>query len=148
MKRIILSFMFAVCCLIAGAQTTKEEVAYPSFGVSLSRHVTHAMIDDKLVEGVDYTVDLKAAETGGDTNFWRDGSVIPSLKGVKVTVKDNKTGKKVYKKRFDKAYLYVFPSSNVRVGKANRGTNVVTYLCIEKSPMGWIVTIDENGIIF
>lgn len=148
MKRIIFSLAMAFCSLMAGAQSTEKEIAYPSHGVTLSRRVSHAMIDEQFHKDVDYTVELKAAEAGGDKNFWRDGDVLPPLQGVKVTVKDNKTGKKIYKKRFSQAYLYVFPSAGVHVGKGNRGVNVVNYLCIENSPVGWIVTIDENGIIF
>lgn len=62
--------------------------------------------------------------------------------GVKVTVTDE-NGKKIYKKRFSKSYLYVFPSKTIQVGKGNAIIQVGLY----KNRDGeWEAIIREKGI--
>lgn len=55
---------------------------------------------------LDVIVKFKAAELG---DYFTNG--------VKVVVVDNNTGKKIYRKRFSKSYLYVFSDGTIEVGK-------------------------------
>lgn len=108
----------------------ETESAKPTFGVELERKVAFAVIENDSYE--DVVVELKAAD------------LVSLLDGVKVTVKYAKTGKKIYKKRFSKSYLYGFSNGTIQVGKGNTLTQVV----ITKSTYNgeWIMELKEKGI--
>ncbi|WP_311551587.1 hypothetical protein [Prevotella pallens] len=130
MKKFFL-MMFLVCisvCSIA-QDYTKSESAKPTFGVTLERECSDIMIEKTIYHNV--AIELKAADIG---DLFTDG--------VKVTVTDE-NGKKIYKKRFSKSYLYVFPSKTIQVGKGNAITQVSLY----KNKGGeWEAIIKEKGI--
>lgn len=74
----------------------QSESAKPTFGVELDREVAIAIIEKETYK--DVVVELKSADLG---DLFVDG--------VKITVKDAKTGKRIYKKRFSKSIFMLFP---------------------------------------
>jgi len=117
----------SVCSI---AQTdTKSEEALPTFGVTVERDCKAVMIEKKIYYNV--TVELKAAEF-----------IDLFSEGVKVTVTDE-NGKKIYKKRFSKSYLYAFPSGTIQVGKGNAIIQVTLY---RNKDENWEAIIKEKGI--
>ena len=101
MKKAIITFLFFLCSIMTFAQS---ESAKPTFGVELDREVAIAIIEKETYK--DVVVELKSADLG---DLFVDG--------VKITVKDAKTGKRIYKKRFSKSYLYAFSDGTIQVGK-------------------------------
>ena len=83
MKKAIITFLFFLCSIMTFAQS---ESAKPTFGVELDREVAIAIIEKETYK--DVVVELKSADLG---DLFVDG--------VKITVKDAKTGKRIYKKR-------------------------------------------------
>lgn len=111
MKKAIITFLFFLCSIVTFAQS---ETVSPTFGVELDRELVYANI-----EGEDYqnvVVEIKAADLGDIFE-----------RGVRVIVKDAKTGKRIYKKRFSKSYLYAFSDGSLVVGKGNALTQLVLY---------------------
>ncbi|MBQ9076906.1 MAG: hypothetical protein IJY31_03585 [Muribaculaceae bacterium] len=107
----------------------KGERVGPTYDVTLDRPVLRALIEGEPYFNV--TVELDAA---GHTEILTTG--------VKVTVKDSQTGKKIYKKRFSKSYLYAFSNGTILVGKGNALTQVI----LTKSDGVWLMEIREKGI--
>lgn len=107
----------------------QEESVKPTFGVELFREVKLADIEKKFY--VNVTVELKASE------------LVDWTTGVKVTVKDIK-GKRIYKKRFKKSYLYAFSDGTIQIGKGNATTQLVLFKSKENNE--WFVGIREKGI--
>ena len=120
-------FLFFLCSIIVFAQS---ESVKPTYGVELDREVGYAIIEGELYE--DVVVELKSADIGS------------LVSGVKITVKDAKTGNKIYKKRFSKSRLYGFSNGSIEVGKGN----ALTQLMLFKSDKDgtWILCIREKGI--
>ena len=58
--------------------------------------------------------------------------------------KDNNTGKKIYRKRFSKSYLYVFSDGTIEVGKGNALTQIILFKY--KDGSGWGMILKERGI--
>ena len=111
MKKAVITFLFFLCAIVTFAQS---ETVSPTFGVELDRELVYANI-----EGEDYqnvVVEIKAADLGDIFE-----------RGVRVIVKDAKTGKRIYKKRFSKSYLYAFSDGSLVVGKGNALTQLVLY---------------------
>ena len=107
----------------------EKETAKPTYGVKVERIVSVAYIEDKVYENV--TVELDAASIDTFIN-----------EGVKITAKDS-NGKKIYKKRFSKSFLYGFSDNTLQVGKGN----VLTQVIIFKSSSGeWIMKLKEKGL--
>ena len=127
MKRVLFLMSFVLMATMVFAQ---GETARPTFGVTLERKISFAVIEEECYE--DVVVELKAAE------------VVDFSKGVKVTVRDSKTGNKIYKKRFSKSYLYGFSNGTLAVGKGN----ALTQVSIHKSDLTgkWQMVIKEKGI--
>lgn len=149
MKKIFFSLLFFLLAAISFAQETdKREVVHPTYGADFERIIAIADINGERYQNV--TVQIQAADRGGDENFWRDDIVIPSLKGVKVIVRNDK-GRKIFKKRFSKACLYVFSSGTMQIGIGNQEGNGVDYVSIHKTHSGysskkWYMIIEEKGI--
>ena len=124
----ILLVCISVCSI--AQDYTKSESAKPTFGVTLERECSAIMIEKTIYHNV--AIELKAADISDLFTY-----------GVKVTVTDE-NGKKIYKKRFSKSYLYVFPTSKtIQVGKGNAITQVSLY----KNKGGeWEAIIKEKGI--
>lgn len=128
MKNTIAVFLFLLSSIVAFAQT---ESAKPTFGVELDREVSLAKIEKEFY--TDVIVELKSADI--DDLF---------VEGVKVTVKDAKTGEKIYKKRFSRSYLYAFSNGTIEVGKGNALTQLILYKFEERDT--WFLEIREKGI--
>ncbi|MGJ1082129.1 hypothetical protein ACR77Z_15610 [Bacteroides fragilis] len=111
MKKAIITFLFFLCSIVTFAQS---ESAKPTFGVELDREVAIAIIEKETYK--DVVVELKSADLG---DLFVDG--------VKITVKDAKTGKRIYKKRFSKSYLYAFSDGTIQVGKGNALTQLILW---------------------
>ena len=128
MKKAIITFLFFLCSIVTFAQS---ETAKPTFGVELDREVAIAIIEKETYK--DVVVELKSADLG---DLFVDG--------VKITVKDAKTGKRIYKKRFSKSYLYAFSDGTIQVGKGNALTQLTLYKSKEYNV--WLLEIREKGI--
>ena len=111
MRKAIITFLFFLCSIVTFAQS---ESAKPTFGVELDREVALAIIEKETFK--DVVVELKSADLGD-----------LFIEGVKITVKDAKTGKRIYKKRFSKSYLYAFSDGTIQVGRGNALTQLILY---------------------
>jgi hypothetical protein len=125
----ILLSIFSIVMSFAQNEGNSESVK-PTWGVTLEREVLVAEIDKKSY--IDVTVELKAAELG---DIFADG--------VKVTVVDN-TGKKIYRKRFSKSYLYVLSDGTIVVAKGDALTQMIVFKF--KDGNGWKMVLKEKGI--
>ena len=118
-----------ITCLLVLCTTTvfaASDSVGPTFNVRLERTVAFAEI-----EGINYdnvSIVLKSS----------------SMWGVKVIVRDVKTCKKVYKKRFASSYLYAHADGAIVVGVGNALIQVI----ITKSIMFgyWSAQIKKNGL--
>lgn len=128
MKKAIITFLFFLCSIVTFAQS---ESAKPTFGVELDREVAIAIIEKETYK--DVVVELKSADLG---DLFVDG--------VKITVKDAKTGKRIYKKRFSKSNLYAFSDGTIQVGKGNALTQLILYKSKEYDV--WLLEIRKKGI--
>ena len=128
MKKAIITFLFFLCSIMTFAQS---ESAKPTFGVELDREVAIAIIEKETYK--DVVVELKSADLG---DLFVDG--------VKITVKDAKTGKRICKKRFSKSYLYAFSDGTIQVGKGNALTQLILYKSKEYDV--WLLEIRKKGI--
>ena len=128
MKKTIITFLFLLCTIVTFAQS---ESVKPTFGVELDREVALAVIEKETFK--DVIVELKSADLG---DLFVDG--------VKITIKDAKTGKRIYKKRFSKSYLYAFSDGTIQVGKGNALTQLVLYKSKEYDV--WLLEIRKKGI--
>lgn len=116
--------LILLCAVIIPANS---ESVKPTFGVELDRRVFRAKIEDKIY--FDVVVKLKASSLSALSSY------------VKIVVKDTKTGKHIYKKRFN-SYLYGFSDGTIVVGKGN----VLTQLILQKLNDVWILEIRKGGI--
>ena len=128
MKKFIITLLFFFCGIISFAQS---ESVKPTFGVELDREVALAIIDKETYK--DVIVKLKSADL--EDLF---------VEGVKIIITDAKTGKKIYKKRFSKSYLYAFSDGTIQVGKGNALTQLTLYKSKEYGV--WLMEIRKNGI--
>lgn len=128
MRKTIITFLFLLCSIVTFAQ---NESVKPTFGVELDREVALAMIEKETFK--DVVVELKSADFG---DLFVDG--------VKITVKDAKTGERIYKKRFSKSYLYAFSDGTIEVGKGNALTQLILYKSKEYDV--WLLVIRKKGI--
>lgn len=128
MKKVITILLVVFYTIVSFAQS---ESVKPTFGVKLDREVVFAKIEKETFQ--DVIVELKSADLGD-----------LFTEGVKVIVKDAKTGKKLYSKRFSKSYLYAFSDGTIQVGKGN----VLIQLTLFKSKEydAWFMEIRKNGI--
>jgi len=128
MKKVIIIFLVFFYASVSFAQS---ESAKPTFGVKLDREVAVAKIEKETYQ--DVIVELRSADLGD-----------LFTEGVKIIVKDAKTGKKLYSKRFSKSYLYAFSDGTIQVGKGNALTQLTLFKSKEYSV--WLMEIRKNGI--
>lgn len=128
MRKAIITFLFLLCSIVTFAQS---ESAKPTFGVELDREVALAIIEKETFK--DVIVELESADLG---DLFVDG--------VKITVKDAKTRKRIYKKRFSKSYLYAFSDGTIQVGKGNALTQLILFKSKEYDV--WLLEIRKKGI--
>lgn len=129
MKKVFVVFLFIFSTVSTFAQSEGESVK-PIGGITLYRNVSLAAIEQN--NYLDVIVKFKAAELG---DYFTNG--------VKVVVVDNNTGKKIYRKRFSKSYLYVFSDGTIEVGKGNALTQIILF---KKDGSGWGMILKERGI--
>lgn len=130
MKKVTTTLLLLFLTIFSFAQEQDESVK-PTFGVKLDREVAVAVIEKETY--YDVIVELKAAAI--DDWF---------AEGVKITVKDIKTGKKIYKERFENSYLYAYSDGSIMVGKGNALTQLI--LGKPEEDGFWVMKIRENGI--
>ena len=130
--RKLLSLLFMLWSVVVYSQSPNDaaESVMPSYGVKLERPVAIAMING--VEYSDVVVELKAYEA------------IDLFSGVKVTIKDAVTGKKLYKKRFSKSRLYGFSDGSISIGKGNVLIQMILYKSKEYNV--WCMALQEKGL--
>ena len=128
MKKVFVVFLFIFSTVSTFAQSEGESVK-PIGGITLYRNVSLAAIEKEKY----LIVKFKAAELG---DYFTNG--------VKVVVVDNNTGKKIYRKRFSKSYLYVFSDGTIEVGKGNALTQIILFKY--KDGSGWGMILKERGI--
>lgn len=129
MKKVFVVFLFIFSTVSTFAQSEGESVK-PIGGITLYRNVSLAAIEQN--NYLDVIVKFKAAELG---DYFTNG--------VKVVVVNN-TGKKIYRKRFSKSYLYVFSDGTIEVGKGNALTQIILFKY--KDGSGWGMILKERGI--
>ena len=127
MKKVFVVFLFIFSTVSTFAQSEGESVK-PIGGITLYRNVSLAAIEQN--NYLDVIVKFKAAELG---DYFTNG--------VKVVVN---TGKKIYRKRFSKSYLYVFSDGTIEVGKGNALTQIILFKY--KDGSGWGMILKERGI--
>lgn len=129
MKKVFVVFLFIFSTVSTFAQSEGESVK-PIGGITLYRNVSLAAIEQN--NYLDVIVKFKAAELG---DYFTNGVVV---------VVDNNTGKKIYRKRFSKSYLYVFSDGTIEVGKGNALTQIILFKY--KDGSGWGMILKERGI--
>ena len=109
MKKYLVTLFLALCATISFAQSQgdESEKARPMRDTKVVRNVTVIDIEGTLYEDVEVTMKSISADY-----------FIFDKDRVKVTIRD-KDGKKVWKKTFHNAYMYVFSSGQVQIGKPN-----------------------------
>lgn len=132
MKRIASILFISFCTIMIFAQ---DKGISPVFGIEIDREVAFAVIEEKTYENV--TVELKSAD------------IASLVSGVKVIVRDTKSGKRIYKKRFSKSYLYVYWNeySNtefIQVGKGDALIQVIVSKPSQNDEL--LMRIREKGI--
>lgn len=128
MKKVVVIFLLFFCAIVSFAQS---ESVTPTRGVKFDREVAIAKIGEETYK--DVIVEFNSADPGD-----------LFAEGVKIIVKDIKTGKKLYKKRFSKSYLYAFSDGTIRVGKGYALTQLVLSKSTEYNV--WLMEIRESGI--
>lgn len=128
MKKVIITLLFFFYAIISFAQS---ESVKPTYGVKLDREVAIAIIEKETYK--DVIVELKSADL-----------LDLFVEGVKIIITDAKTGKKIYKKRFSKSYLYAFSDGTIQVGKGNALTQLTLYKSKEYGV--WFMEVRQNGI--
>ena len=119
-------FIVMLCVFLFSMKVMAEK---PVYGIELDREVEMAIIEGETYWNV--VIELKS-----DDDF---------SSGVKILVKDSMTGKKIYKKKFKKSYLYVFtPEGTVVVGVGDALTQVIIGKSNETG--SWLAKIREKGI--
>ena len=126
-KRGMKALLTTLALILSFTVYAESETAKPTLGVKLEREVTYALIEKKGYDNV--TVELKAGD-----GYWTDG--------VRVIVTDNETGRRIYKKKFSKSYLYAFSDGEIQVGKGNALTQII----LSKRSGYWRMTLKEKGI--
>ena len=131
MRKFFVLLMLSCFSVLINAEENKseQETAKPTFGVKLDRPVSAAKIEDVFYDNV--IVELDAADKDAVFN-----------RGVKITVKDIVTKKKIYKKRFYDSFLYGYSKGTIYVGKGN----ILTQLALEKYEGKWVLSIREGGL--
>jgi len=127
MKKVFFILMMFMATINLSAQ---EETMKPQWGLEIERVCETANIDGEWYENV--IVTLKSADLG---NIFTEG--------VKVTVRDGYTKKKIYSKRFSKGFLYYSTLYNYfMVGRGN----ALEYAYLTKKDDDWIFKLMEKGI--
>ena len=109
MKKFLATLVLTLCCTLSFAQSesTEPEKTKPMRDTEIVRNVSVIDIEGNLHNNVEVTIKSISADY-----------LIYDNDRVKVTIKNEK-GKKVWKKTFHNAYMYVFSNGQIQVGKPN-----------------------------
>lgn len=124
--RISLLLLTLSVSFLVNAET---ESAKPTLDVSVKRNISYA-----LIEGIPFynvTASIKAWD-----GYW--------IKGVRIIVRDNWTGKRIYKKSFPKAFLYGFSDGTLQIGQGN--VLIQTIIFKDSDTKEWYMQIKKKGI--
>lgn len=125
--RIILFFLTLSVSPLIHAES--EEGIEPTLGVSIKHKLTYALIEGYMF----YNVNAKIIAADG---YW--------LTGVKIIIRDNMTGKTIYRKRLPNAYLYTFPDGAAIIGRGNALKQIMLFPSGEDK--GWCLIMKKQGI--
>ncbi len=133
MKRILLFLMMLTINIVSFAQNSEPEKAKPMTDTEIVRKCAFLDVEGKYYDNV--IVTLKSNQP--------DFFFIDKYK-VKVTVTDA-SGSKVWNKTFKNAFLYVFSSGQIQVGKPNFDQLVITKY---SSTGDWIGKVREKEGVY
>lgn len=120
-------------CMVGFAQSSEPEKAKPMTDTEIVRKCAILDVEGKYYE--DVTVTIKSNQPD---YFWTDKYK------VRVTVTDA-SGNKVWNKTFKNAFLYVFSSGQIQVGKKNFDQMVIS----KSSTSGdWIGVVREKEGVY
>ena len=133
MKKLILFFVMLAVNIVGFAQNSEPEKAKPMTDTEIVRKCAILDVEGKYYENV--TVTIKSNQPDF---FFTDKYK------VKVTVTDA-SGSKIWKKTFKNAFLYVFSSGQIQVGKQNFDQLVIS----KSSSTGeWIGMVREKEGVY
>lgn len=133
MKRILLFLMMLTINIVSFAQNSEPEKASPMTDTEIVRKCIILDVEGKLYENV--TVTIKSNQP----DF-----IFTDKYKVKITVTDA-SGSKVWNKTFKNAFLYVFSSGQVQVGKQNFDQVVIAK---SSSTGDWIGKVREKEGVY
>lgn len=132
MKKVLLFLLMFTITIVGFAQSNEPETAKPITDTEIVRKCVILDVEGKYYENV--TVTIKSNQPD---------YIFTDKYKVKVTVKDA-SGAKVWKKTFKNAFLYVFSSGQIQIGKNN-----FDQMVISKSSSGdWIGIVREKEGIY
>lgn len=133
MKKILLFLVMLTISIVGFAQSSEPEKAKPMTDTEIVRKCAILDVEGKYYE--DVTVTIKSNQPD---YFWTDKYK------VKVTVTDA-SGNKVWNKTFKNAFLYVFSSGQIQIGKKNFDQMVIS----KSSTSGdWIGIVREKEGVY
>ena len=133
MKRILLFLMMLTINIVGFAQNSEPEKAKPMTDTEIVRKCAFLDVEGKYYENVIVTI------KSNQPDF-----IFTDKYKVKVTVTDA-SGSKVWNKTFKNAFLYVFPSGQIQVGKPNFNQLVITK---SSSTGDWIGMVREKEGVY
>ncbi len=133
MKKVLLFLVMLTISIVGFAQSSEPETAKPMTDTEIVRKCAILDVEGKYYE--DVTVTIKSNQPD---YFWTDKYK------VKVTVTDA-SGNKVWNKTFKNAFLYVFSSGQIQIGKKNFDQMVIS----KSSTSGdWIGIVREKEGVY
>nr|DAW52090.1 MAG TPA: protein of unknown function (DUF4969) [Caudoviricetes sp.] len=133
MKRILLFLIMLTINIVSFAQNSEPEKAKPITDAEIVRKCIILDVEGKLYENV--TVTIKSNQP----DF-----IFTDKYKVKVTVTDA-SGSKVWNKTFKNAFLYVFSSGQIQVGKPNFDQMIISRA---DSSSEWIGMVREKEGVY
>lgn len=133
MRKLLLFLVMLTINIVSFAQNSEPEKAKPMTDTEIVRKCIILDVEGKLYENV--TVTIKSNQPDF---FFTDKYK------VKVTVTDA-SGSKVWNKTFKNAFLYVFPSGQIQVGKPNFHQMIISRA---DSSSEWIGMVREKEGVY
>ena len=133
MKKVLLFLVMFMTCVVSFAQSNDSEKIKPLLDTEIVRKCAILDIEGKYYENVTVTI-----KSNKPDYVWIDKYK------VKVTVTDA-SGSKVWNKTFKNAFLYVFSSGQIQVGKQNFDQLVISK---SSSTGDWIGMVREKEGVY
>lgn len=133
MKKLLFFLMMLTINIVSFAQNSEPEKAKPITDAEIVRKCIILDVEGKLYENV--TVTIKSNQP----DF-----IFTDTYKVKITVTDA-SGSKVWNKTFKNAFLYVFPSGQIQVGKPNFHQMIISRA---DSSSEWIGMVREKEGVY